>query len=135
MTELIEHLLNLINDFNFLLAFDGLTINSEIYSHLYNLICQNNFTYILQEDNSYTTNPFGNIIYSIQQFENNRCWFEYQLKTDSKKTQTETALLCVFKRLLLELNNHTHLESLEKTDFDKNTSTYLLLMDLLENFY
>ena len=133
MSEILEHLLQLINDFNFLLAFDCLTVNSEIYSHLYDLISSNNFAYIIQEASAFA-NPFGNIIYSVPQFDHNRCWFEYQLGNDRKKTQTETTLLSVFKRLLLELNNHRHLESLEKTDFDRNTSTYLLLLEILEHF-
>ena len=65
--------------------------------------------------------PNSYFIYTVPQFKNNHCWFEYIFCNNENCEKTSQTLLCVFKRLLLELNKHKHSELAEYTDCNAKT--------------
>ena len=100
--------------------------------HLYKIISQNNFTYLN------ATSP-DNDIYIEQHFKNNHCWFEYVLldtenSTYRMRNKHKISLLCIFRQLLLEMNNHKHEYKTENAEFNSQTPYYILLLDLLQYF-
>ena len=115
LNSILRQLLLEINEFYFFLTFNLLNLHSEIYMHLYNIISKNNFTYLNN------TSP-NNDIYIEHCFQNDRGWFEYGLLDEEKidyraQTQNKISLLCIFRHLLLDMNNHKHEYKTENAEF------------------
>ena len=116
-----EICVTLINQYYFLLAFNLLQPQSQIYKHIYVIISQNNFTSYKADKNLHLT----------PMFKNNRCWFEYTTKSLQSRDKT---MLCVVKQLLLDLEIHKHEYTFEMAEINQETPYYLYLCNILEHF-